>query len=74
MLDQSSPDRVEMHVPRDSPEISLVFHQFRAVTALEYMPAESMAPSPNVGVCREEALHSPGEIWFGCLQDDVEVV
>jgi hypothetical protein len=74
VLDKSGTDRVEMHVPRDGPEIGLVFHQFGPVTALENVSAETMPASPSVRVCGKKSLHSFGKVRLGRLQDYVKVV
>jgi hypothetical protein len=38
------------------------------------MAIELMASRPDIGVRRKEVRHSSGEIWFRCLQYNVEMI
>ena len=74
MLHKAGADGIEMHVPRDGPEVCLILNQLGPVSALEHVTAEVVPSCRGVGVRRQEALHASRQVGLGRLQHQVQMI
>jgi hypothetical protein len=73
-LDHPGTHRVQDDVPRQLEEVRLPFHEYCLVSALENVSDSTVTPVEALGIRPVEAMHSPTEVWFRSLEQQMIVV